>query len=221
MDSETSFGEAAPAPKTHKGSLVACIILLMLLIGVSVFAVITTLNAQDKINEIDKLKQDVAAKDATIKEIGKSLGIAENETVTPEAVSGKINRMIVISDLGLTVAIPDELEYVSFKYYSNDIFPRLHIWGVLKDQGLQQLPSYADPYESEVGMGVVTFYPEGYEVECEASCAEKMFTFNGRDVYYEGPQSAISQDEQSLKVETGSVEAIKKMLTQESSYSKI
>ena len=76
MDSETSFGEATPAPKTHKGSLVACIILLMLLIGVSVFAVITTLNAQDKINEIDKLKQDVAAKDATIKEIGKSLGLS-------------------------------------------------------------------------------------------------------------------------------------------------
>ena len=135
MDSETSFGEAAPAPKTHKGSLVACIILLMLLIGVSVFAVITTLNAQDKINEIDKLKQDVAAKDATIKEIGKSLGIAENETVTPEAVSGKINRMIVISDLGLTVAIPDELEYVSFKYYSNDIFPRLHVWAFSKIKG--------------------------------------------------------------------------------------
>lgn len=221
MDSETSFSEATPAKKTGKGSLVACIILLILLIGVSVFAVITTLDAQKKISEIDNLKKDVATKDATISEIGKSFGIAEGESVTPEAISNKFDRSIVISDFGIKINIPDELEYVSFKYVSSDVYPTLHVWGILKDQGLQQLPSFADPYENENGQGIVVMYPEGYEDDCVASCAQKMFTFNGRDIYYSGPQGVTSSDEERVKLEVGTVEAIKKMLTEESNYSKI
>ena len=209
-------------PKKSTGAIIVSVVLLLLLIGVSVFAVITTLDAQSKISEIDNLKKDVATKDETIKALGEAFDVKEGETVTPEVVKNDLTKSIVLGDLGIKIKVPDTLEYVSFQYIANDIYPELHVWGILKDQGLQALPTYADPYENEVGMGVITLYPEGQKnEECIASCDVFMLTYGGRDIYYSGPQSASSQDAASLEVELNSVQTIKEMLTEAEYYSKL
>ena len=220
--------EPAPmdvAQKQKKGGaagIIGCVVFLVLLIGVSVFAFMSFSSASDKQSEIDTLTKQVEDKDKKIKEISEAVGVEvkDGEEVSAETIKESLGNTIALKDIGYKLTIPDNYIYVSF-FYTSSAHPSLQLWGVGNDRNYQQFPA-GDPEVNPSGMGAVTFLKTGEKFDCIASCPEKITgVIEGYDVYYESPQAAISLDKESQKLEVEDVARIKKILTSKENYSKL
>lgn len=228
MNPDTSFNEATPVQKSGKGSLVACIILLVLLIGVSVFAVMTTINAQSTINEIDSLKKDVASRDAKLETVKEVVGVENTEDITTDLIKGLAydSNYIYFPDAGMKIKISDELTTVSYLYHAK--YNSIEIWGVKK--GMQYYPDFADPDLNNSSLGIISIQKKSEKnEECSeglwgAFCNAKYVTDAAIDDYvivYDHPQAVYSSDKSEIEYETAAVDVIEEMLTNPANYSKI
>lgn len=220
--------ESAPmnvAQKQKKGGIagiIGCVVLLVLLIGVSVFAFMSFSSASDKQGEIDTLTKQVEDKNKKIKEISEAVGIdvKDGEEVSVETIKESLGNVITLKDIGYKLTIPDNFIYVSY-FYTSSAQPSLKLWGVGNDRNYQQFPA-GNPEVNPSGMGAVTFLKTGEKLDCVASCPEKISgVIDGYDVYYSGPQAAISLDKESQKLEVEDATRIKKILTSKENYSKL
>ncbi len=225
-----------------RGWMLSTILALVLVIGVGVYATITTINSQKKDEEITKLKgstpasvvpndvvennTDIDAGEQNFEEPADSPASTEEEDKKPAGQNSQspsqtqapttqsVGRVISLPEAGIKIKVPDTLRYVSLTYDSRDNASHLVLWGVLKSANVQQAP-FAMRDVNEDGMGHIYLYKKGKKPDCQASCPDYKFTVNNWDIYYEGYQ----QCPDARGAECTSQQAIEKMLTTKSNYS--
>ena len=138
MDTESTLEQATPVtPKRSKGGLIGCIVLLILLIGVSVFAVITTINAQNKISEADNLKKEIATKDEKLESLKNAAGVENVDDLTADVIKSKAYdpNYIYLPEAKMKLKISDELQVTGYLHETGIGF---YFWAI--PTGLQYFP---------------------------------------------------------------------------------
>ena len=82
--------ETVARAKSGKGWMICSILALVLLVGVSAYAIMLTLNKQggsSSSNDVAKLQQEIAAKDEKLDKIKEAVGVESVDAVTPEVIT--------------------------------------------------------------------------------------------------------------------------------------
>lgn len=229
MDAESTLEQATPAtPKRSKGGLIGCIVLLILLIGVSVFAVITTINAQNKISEADNLKKEIATKDEKLESLKNAAGVENVDDLTADVIKSKAYdpNYIYLPEAKMKLKISDELQVTGYLHETGIGF---YFWAI--PTGLQYFPEYANPDQNRSGQAAIGVdkKSEIENAECEDGyygflCDMKYVTdafVDGYIITYSHPQAVYSQDKTEMDAELKTVELLEKMLTNPDNYSEI
>ena len=223
MDTESTLEQATPVtPKRSKGGLIGCIVLLILLVSVSVFAVITTISAQNKISEADNLKKEIATKDEKLESLKNAAGVENVDDLTADVIKDKAYdpNYIYLPEAKMKLKISDELQVTGYLHETGIGF---YFWAIPT--------GYANPDKNRSGQAAIGVDKKS-EIE-NAECKEGYYGYfcdmkyvtdalvDGYIITYSHPQSAYSQDKTEMDAELKAVELLEKMLTNPDNYSEI
>ena len=229
--------ESVVKTKTGKGWMACSIVSLLLLVGVSVYAVIATVNNQGgsgggggESKDVAKLQQEVNAKNEKLDTIKSAIGVNSIDDITPELITSKKydSKYIYIPEAGMKVEIPSTLKTVSYLHRSQGM---VYIWAV--PAGFQYFPDFADPEKNHGGLAAISVNKkvDNKEKVCQqgnipegVSCTAKYVVDSKVDGYaieYSHPQALYSSDSNSAKDESNAAAILMEVLTNPDNYSEI
>ena len=225
--------ETVARAKSGKGWMICSILALVLLVGVSAYAIMLTLNKQggsSSSNDVAKLQQEIAAKDEKLDKIKEAVGVESVDAVTPEVIASKTYdpNYIYFPEAGMKIKIPDTIKNVSYLHHSRG---SITFWAVPK--GFQYFPDFADPAKNQDGLFsiIVSKKVEDRSAACNSEnipsglvCTGTRImdaAVDGYEILYNGPQAVYSRDATSAKDESTAIQALRDVIANPENYSEI
>ena len=210
---------AAAMPQPQKKSNLAMILGMVLCAVIAIGGVAFGIIMMNNKNTSDaNYAQQISALKKTNAELLEEVSAAAEEEDVDAA------DYIYIGQWGLKIAIPSNLNNVSYQYIINnrvnDEF--LEVYGTKTGFG-DYLPEFANGFINSTWQGSVARYPLGTDpqVNVNGTLGTPIFSDDDYGYYYIHPQAAYSTDETELNWEVESANLIQEMLTNPDNYSAI
>ena len=224
--------------KTSKGWMICSVILLILLVCMSTYAIAATINKRDdgptpsggESDDVVALREEISAKDAKLNEIKNLVNVDSVNEVTSELIAEKMynKNYVYFPEAGLKFKIPDSMKSISYLHTNGSI----SFWAVPKN--FQYMPDFADPHMNHGGQAGIAISKKVADKQkvCNSNNipADLICTGNDRildaavdgyEILFMGPHSVYSQDENSRKDEGAALKILKEALSNKDNYSKI
>ncbi|MBQ2695477.1 hypothetical protein IJG04_02455 [Candidatus Saccharibacteria bacterium] len=212
--------QTSPAKPKSYAMLLGMILLAVVAVGGIVFGAVTM---AQKGSEAEQYQKQIAMLRETINEQAEdteSITVATPEGEEVEVGGGSIQNAsdyVYASGWDLKVAIPEEMEAVSYAFDWKMGYTVLKVAGTTKDG--QSLPDFASIDNCVLG-AVDRYSKTNVEAGLVPSWYPEPFMSDGEyNYYYNGPQAVCTEGDAQLEVKT--VEVIKNMLSNPDNYSTI